>query len=85
VKRRTVHGHQQPTRAEWDLLRSRLIALECVVMAVLADASPAQLAHAQTLAAQYAQRGGFARHPLTARAVDQVDHMLLQARQLRDA
>ena len=54
-------------------------------MAVLADASPAQLAHAQTLAAQYAQRGGFARHPLTARAVDQVDHMLLQARQLRDA
>ena len=54
-------------------LRVRVIALENVVIALLADGSEIQLAHVREMAAIIAPRLGRTQHPLT---VDAASHML---------
>ncbi len=54
-------------------LRVRVIALENLVIALLADGSELQLAHVRDMAAIIAPRPGRTQHPLT---VDAASHML---------
>ena len=77
TKRRCTSPRLQPTPAEWDLIRSRLIALECVVTALMSDASQAQVQQVRSLVSHLSHHEGSAPHPLTARALKQIDHLLL--------
>lgn len=61
------------SNAELVQLRVRVIALENLVIALLADASELQLAHVREMAAFIAPRPGRTQHPLTA---DAASHML---------
>ena len=76
TKRRSTSPHIQPTPAEWDLIRSRLIALECVVTALMSDASQAQVQQVRSLVSHLSHHVGATPHPLTARALKQIDHLL---------
>ena len=67
----------QLTNVELVQLRIRVIALENMVIALLAEASERQLALARKMAAYIAPRPGFTHHPLTthaaARMIDLVE------------
>ena len=58
--------------AELVQLRVRVIALENLVIALLAEASARQLALAREMAAYICPRQGFTQHPLTIRAAAQL-------------
>ncbi|WP_290981279.1 hypothetical protein [Hyphomicrobium sp.] len=62
------YGFMQPTNAELALVRIRLIALENLVIALLAEASPRQLEVVREMAAYISPRPGFTHHPLTSQA-----------------
>jgi hypothetical protein len=69
------HGGQAPdgtalTNAELVQLRIRVIALENLVIALLAEAPGRQLTLARGMATYISPRAGFTRHPITLRAAD---------------
>jgi hypothetical protein len=71
------HGRQPPddtplTNAELVQLRIRVIALENLVIALLAEASDRQLALARGMATYISPRTGFTPHPVTLRAADEM-------------
>jgi hypothetical protein len=61
-------GIPELTNAELVQLRIRVIALENLVIALLAEASERQLGLAREMAAYIAPRPGFTHHPLTLHA-----------------
>jgi hypothetical protein len=61
------------SNAELVQLRVRVIALENLVIALLADASELQVTHVREMAALIAPRPGRTQHPLT---IDAASHML---------
>jgi hypothetical protein len=60
----------QLTNSELVHLRIRVIALENVVIALLAESADRQLDHVRELAAYILPRPGFTEHPLTIHAAD---------------
>jgi hypothetical protein len=72
------------TNAELVQLRIRVIALENLVIALLAQGSDGQRGMADDMAAHIAPRTGTAHHPLTERAVQQMNDLVRRARQFRD-
>ncbi len=66
----------QLTNNELAQLRIRLIALENLVIALLADASDKQLDLVREMAAYISPRPGFTRHPLTINAAAQMIHLV---------
>lgn len=64
------------TNAELVQLQTRVIALENLVIALLADASDRQIQLAQYAAAHIRPRPGHTLHPLTINAADQMLHLL---------
>jgi hypothetical protein len=62
--------------AELVQLRVRVIALENLVIALLAEASGRQLALAREMAAYIRPRPGFTQHPLTIHAADRLLHIV---------
>lgn len=58
----------EPTKTELVHLRTRLIALENLVISLLSDASEQQLERAREMAAFISPRPGFTPHPLTINA-----------------
>src|SRR6195256_3404817 len=60
------------TNAELVQLRTRVIALENLVIALLAEASERQLGLVREMAAYIAPRPGFTHHPLTLHAAAQM-------------
>lgn len=64
-------------------LRIRVIALENLVIALLAKAPVAQLALARTMAAYISPRPGFTPHPLTLRAADEMRSLVDRALRFR--
>jgi hypothetical protein len=62
------YGFIQPTNAELALIRIRMIALENLVIALLAQASDRQLQAAREMATYISPRPGFTHHPLTGQA-----------------
>ena len=64
------------TNTELVQLRVRVIALENLLLAFLAQASKGQLAVARERAAYISPRAGSVRHPLTLRAAAQMVHLV---------
>jgi|SRR6185437_396427 len=74
----------QLTNAELVQLRIRVIALENVVIALLAQAPDRQLALARDMAAYISPRPGFTPHPLTVHAAAEMLHLVERALHFRD-
>ncbi len=64
------------TNSELVLLRVRLIAMENLLLALLADASERQLELAREVTAYISPRPGFTHHPLTIRAASHMNDLL---------
>jgi hypothetical protein len=64
------------TNAELVQLRIRMIALESVMIAVLAEGSERQLQAAKEMADYIAPRPGFTAHPLTVQAADHITDLV---------
>jgi hypothetical protein len=78
-------GIPELTNAELVQLRIRVIALENLVIALLAEASERQLGLAREMAAYIAPRPGFTHHPLTLHAAAQMVDLVERARHFRSA
>jgi hypothetical protein len=74
----------QLTNAELVQLRIRVIALENLVIALLAEASDRQLAVAREMATYILPRPGFTPHPLTIHAAAHMIDLVERAGQFRD-
>lgn len=66
-------------------LRMRVIALEHLVITLLAQGSHGQLDVARGMAAYIAPRPGFTRHPLTIQAAAQMIHLVERAEHFQSA
>ncbi len=73
------------TNAELVQLRIRVIALENVVMALLAGASEERLQIVREMAAYIAPRPGYTQHPLTVRASAHMIELVHRAEHFRPA
>jgi len=85
-----ISGEVQPevpqlTNAELVQLRIRVIALENLVITLLAEASDRQLDLAREMAAYISPRPGFTQHPLTIHAAAQMIDLVQRAGQFRVA
>ena len=69
----------QLTNTEWVQLRIRVIAMENLVIALLAQASDRQLTLAREMAGYISPRPGFTPHTLTIRAAAQMLHVIERA------
>ncbi|MBR7618755.1 hypothetical protein JKL49_05075 [Phenylobacterium sp. 20VBR1] len=67
------------TNSEIVLLRVRLIAMENLLIALLADASERQLELAREVTAYISPRPGFTHHPLTLRAASHMSDLVERA------
>ncbi|MHA6692722.1 DUF1971 domain-containing protein [Devosia sp. A449] len=74
-------NHEYPplTNAELVHLRIRVIALENLVIALLAEASDRQADLAREMAGYIAPRPGYTRHPLTVRAAEHMTDLIDRA------
>ena len=73
------------TNAELVQLRIRVIALENLIIAVLAEGSDRQLQVAREMADYVSPRPGFTHHPLTIRATDHMTDLVGRAVHFRSA
>ncbi|MGY8903123.1 MAG: hypothetical protein ACKVIH_01060 [Burkholderiales bacterium] len=71
--------NQPADSTEWVQLRIRVIALENLVIALLAEASGQQLALAREMAAYISPREGYTPHPLTLRAAHEMRSLVDRA------
>ena len=77
---RATHAHvPDMTNAELVQLRIRVIALENLLIAVLAEGSDRQLAVAREMAGYISPRPGFTHHPLTIQAADHMTDLVERA------
>lgn len=67
------------TNAELVHLHIRVIALENILLAVLAEGSDRQLAVAREMAGYISPRPGFTQHPLTVQAADHITDLVDRA------
>lgn len=67
------------TDVELEHLRTRVIALESLVVTLLVQASQAQLKRAREMAVYISPRPGHTPHPLTVRAADQMIYLIERA------
>lgn len=78
------HGHvPDMTNAELVHLHIRVIALENLLIAVLAEGSDRQLAVAREMAGYISPRPGFTHHPLTIQAADHMTDLVDRALHFR--
>ena len=71
------------TNSELVHLRVRVIALENVVIALLAESSNRQLDHVREMATYISPRRGFTEHPLTIHAADHMIQLVERAGHFR--
>ena len=71
------------TNAELVQLRIRVIALENLLITLLAEGSDRQLEVAREMATYISPRPGFTQHPLTVRAADHINDMVDRALHFR--
>lgn len=76
-------GDPPMTNAELVQLHVRVIALENLLIALLAEGSERQLQMARDMSAYIAPRPGFTRHPLTVDAATQMVSLVDRARHFR--
>jgi hypothetical protein len=87
-RRSAVSSERQPAgppmvNAELVQLRIRVIALENLVIALLAESPDRRLDIAREMASYISPRAGFTRHRLTIRAAAQMIHLVERARYFR--
>ena len=75
----THADHPDLTNAELVQLRIRVIALENLMIAVLAEGSDRQLQVAREMADYISPRPGFTHHPLTVQAADHMTDLVHRA------
>jgi hypothetical protein len=75
----------QMSSAEMGALHIRAIALENLVVAVLANASGKQLELARDMAGFVAPRAGFTQHPLTCRAATHMTDLIERSARFRNS
>jgi len=90
MHRRVTAGHPArpaaaSTAAELAQLRIRVIALENLLIALLANVSDRQLDLAREMAAYISPRPGYTPHSLTIHAAAQMVHLVERADHFRDA
>jgi hypothetical protein len=73
------------TQTEMAQLRVRVVALENLVIALLAQAPERQLLLAREMAVHISPRPGFTRHRLTLHAADEMRSLVDRARRFRSA
>lgn len=78
-------GASPSTQTELGQLRVRVIALENLVIALLAQAPERQLRLAREMAVHISPRPGFTRHRLTLHAADEMLSLVDRARRFRSA
>jgi hypothetical protein len=71
------------TNAELVHLRIRVIALENLIITLLAEGSDRQLEIVREMATYIRPRAGFTQHPLTIKAADQMNDMVNRAEHFR--
>ncbi|MGM0450958.1 MAG: hypothetical protein ACQERE_09025 [Pseudomonadota bacterium] len=71
------------TNAELVHLRIRVIALENLLITLLAEGSDRQLEVAREMASYISPRAGFTQHPLTTKAADHMTDMVNRAEHFR--
>ena len=71
------------TNAELVHLRVRVIALENVVLALLAESTDRQLEHIREMAAYISPRPGFTEHPITIHAAEHMLQLVERANHFR--
>lgn len=71
------------TNAELVHLRIRVIALENLIITLLAEGSDRQLEVAREMATYILPRAGFTQHPLTIKGADQMNDMVSRAEHFR--
>ena len=69
-----------PTAAEWAEMHTRVIALETLVVALLASASDVQRGLAREMAEMITPRPGATPHPLTVHAAHRMSDLIDRAR-----
>ena len=77
-------GGLKLTNVEYAELRARVIALENIIISLLATASEQQLDQARKMADYISPRPGFTLHPLTIQAAAQMNHLVERAFRFRD-
>ena len=77
-------GGLKLTNVEYAELRARVIALENIIISLLATASEQQLDQIRKMADYISPRSGFTPHPLTIQAAAQMNHLVERAVQFRD-
>jgi hypothetical protein len=83
--KRAGFGAPQSTQTELAQLRVRIVALENLVIALLAQAPEHQLRLAREMAVHISPRPGFTRHRLTLHAADEMLSLVDRARRFRSA
>lgn len=80
------HQATVPKMSESELvaLHIRMIALENLVISLLATASDGQLELAREMASYISPRPGFTQHPITTRAADHMTDLVERAERFRD-
>jgi hypothetical protein len=73
-----------PTPAEWAEMRTRVIALENLVIALLATASEAQRRLAREMADYITPRPGFTNHKLTRHAAHRMSDLISRAERFEE-
>ncbi len=79
------HDTPDVTNAELVLLRVRVIALENLLIAVLAEGSGRQRQTALDMADVISPRAGYSQHPLTIRAAQHMSDLVARATHFRTA
>ncbi len=82
---RVAFGAPLSTQTELAQLRVRVVALENLVIAMLAQAPEQQLLLAREMAVHISPRPGFTRHRLTLHAADEMLSLVDRARRFRTA
>jgi hypothetical protein len=85
VPAETPYEIPQLTNAELVQLRIRVIALENLVIALLAEASERQVSVAREMATYILPKPGFTPHPLTVQAAARMIDLVERAGHFRDA
>lgn len=77
-------GGLKLTNIEYAELRTRVIALENIIISLFANASEQQLEQVREMADYISPRPGFTPHPLTIQAAAQMIHLVERASRFRD-
>ena len=85
IASRSSPAGPQSTQTELAQLRVRVVALENIVIALLAQAPEKQLLLAREMAVHISPRPGFTRHRLTLHAADEMLSLVDRARRFRAA